>query len=49
MVARPKEKFPQPFDPKGTSEEKKQSARTIRKPVTPIQEPIDPSGDVINL
>ena len=44
-----RENFPEAFQPQGTSEEKKQCARTIRTLVTPIQGPTDHSGDVFNL
>ena len=43
------ENFPEPFQPQGTSEEKKQCAKTIRTLATLIQEPVDHSSDVINL
>ena len=39
----------EPFLPQGTSEEKKQRARTIRMLATQIQVPNDHSGAVINL
>ena len=43
------ENDPEPFQPQGTSEEKKQCAGTIRTLAAQIQEPNDHSSDLTNL
>ena len=43
------ENLTEAFQPQGTSEERKQCARSIRTLATQIQEPNDHSCDVINL